>query len=191
MESSLLAAMSTTTQAESTRPKTPLSTDPDPVPIGKLRRARLGRRIAIAALVLFVLAGIAGVFGYRTGEVSATGGGYSMRLSYPSVGRPGMPIQWILHLHRDGGLPPTITIGTSIGYVDLLDLNGIAPGPDSETTTADQGLWTFTTPHADEMTISVDAFISTNAHRGVSAVTSVMQGGTPLVQVSYHTRVAP
>ena len=183
--------MSTTSQAERTRPKTPLPTDPEPVPIGRLRRARLGRRIAIVALVLFVLAGVAGVFGYRTGKVSATGGGYAMRLSYPSVGRPGMPIQWILHLHRDGGLPPSVTIATSIGYVDLLDMNGIEPEPDSETMTGDRVLWTFTTPEADDMTIVVDAFVSTNAHRGASAVTSVMEGGAPVVQVSYHTRVAP
>jgi hypothetical protein len=183
--------MATTTQAERTRPKTPLSTDPDPVPIGRLRRARLIRRMMIAALVLFVLAGLAGVFGYRTGEVSASGAGYSMRLSYPSVGRPGMPIQWILHLHRDGGLPATVTIATSIGYIDLLDMNGTEPAPTSETTTAGRVLWTFSAPKADDMTILVDAFISTNAHRGASAVTSVIEGGAPVVQVDYHTRVAP
>ena len=183
--------MSTTTEAGRTRPKTPISTDPDPVPIERLRRARLVRRIAIGALVLFLAAGLAGVFGYRTGEVSASGGGYSVRLSYPAVGRPGMPIQWILHLHRDGGLPPTVTLATSIGYIDLLDMNGIEPEPDSETTTADEVLWTFSTPDADEMTVLVDAFVSTNAHRGVSAVTSVLEGGTPVVRVAYHTRVAP
>ena len=43
----------------------------------------------------------------------------------------------------------------------------------------------------DDMTIVVDAFVSTNAHRGASAVTSVMEGGAPVVQVSYQTRVAP
>ena len=84
-----------------------------------------------------------------------------------------------------------MTVATSIGYIDLLDLNGIEPGPDSETTNAGQVLWTFSTPDADDMTISVDAFISTNIHRGASAVTSVIEGGAPVVQVAYHTRVSP
>ena len=70
-------------------------------------------------------------------------------------------------------------------------MNGTEPAPDSETTTAGRVLWTFSAPEADDMTILVDAFISTNAHRGASAVTSVIEGGAPVVQVAYHTRVSP
>jgi hypothetical protein len=102
-----------------------------------------------------------------------------------------VPIQWILHLRREGGLPPKVTIGTSVGYLDLLDFNDLEPSPDATTTTGDRVLWTFSTPPGDEMTILVDAFISTNAHRGAAAVTSVVQDGAPIAQVSYETRVAP
>jgi len=168
-----------------------LPTGPEPVSIRQLRRARTGRRIAVTILVAFVVAGLGGVFGYRTGTVERSGGGYDLRLSYPAVGRPGVPIQWILHVHRDGGLPREVTIATSIGYLDLLDLNGIEPEPNATTTTADEVLWTFTAPEGEDMTVILDALVSTNAHRGVRAVTKLVKGGAEVVSVSYETRVAP
>lgn len=176
---------------EDRRPSTPLPTEPERFPTRRLKRDRAIRRVIIGILALFVIAGLFGVFGYRTGEVTASGGGYHLGLSYPLVGRPGVPIQWILHVHRDGGLPAKVTLATSIGYLDVLDMNDIEPAPDSTTTTRGRVYWTFSSPGGQEMTITIDAFISTNAHRGSSAVTSVIEDGRPVASLSYRTLVSP
>jgi hypothetical protein len=113
------------TSSTTERPRTPVPTDPEPVPIRRLRLARAGRRLSIAALAVFVGAALFGGFGYRTGTTSATGGGYRLELRYPAVGRAGQSVQWILSIHRDGGLPKTIRLATSLGYFDVFDLNDV------------------------------------------------------------------
>lgn len=178
-------------RTEDPHPSTSPPTDPETVPLRRLGRARAVRRITITALAFFVVAGIFGIFGYRTGSVSASGAGYELELSYPSVGRPGVSIQWILHIHHDGGLPSKLTVATSIGYLDILDMNDIEPQPEATTTTGSSVLWTFSAPSGDDMTILVDAFISNNAHRGAAATTSVIESGVAMAEVSYQTRVAP
>jgi hypothetical protein len=179
------------TTEERSRPSTPLPTDPERFQTRRLKRDRAIRRVIIAILALFVVAGLFGIFGYRTGEVTASGGGYDLSLSYPLVGRPGVPIQWILHIHRDAGLPAKVTLATSIGYLDVLDMNDIEPQPDSTTTTQGRVYWTFSSPGGTDMTITMDAFISTNAHRGSAAVTSVIESGRPAATLSYRTLVSP
>jgi hypothetical protein len=181
----------TTATRDRKPPTTPLPTDPDRVPSRRLRRDRAVRRVAIAALAVFVLAGLVGVFGYRTGSLTASGGGYELRLSYPLVGRPGVPVQWILHVHRDGGLPSKLTIGTSIGYFDLLEMNSIEPEPSGMTSVSGRVLWTFDTPGGEDMTILVDAYVSPNARRGASATTAILEDGAQAVSLSFRTRVAP
>lgn len=181
----------TTSTRDPKRPTTPLPTDPDRIPIRRLRRDRAVRRVAIAALAVFVVAGLVGVFGYRTGSLTASGGGYQLRLSYPLVGRPGVPVQWILHVHREGGLRSKLTIGTSIGYFDLLEMNSIEPDPSAMTSVSGRVLWTFDTPGGEDMTILVDAYLSPNARRGASATTTVFEDGLPVASLAYQTRVAP
>ncbi|MFB3739362.1 MAG: hypothetical protein ACE14W_10425 [Candidatus Velamenicoccus archaeovorus] len=183
--------MSTTKDRARAGPATALPTDPEPPSFRQLRRARAGRRLTVGVLTLFVLAGLAGVFGYRTGEAVASGGGYELRLSYPRVSRPGLPIQWILHVHRDGGLPPKLTLATSVGYLELLDVNDLQPQPDASATTGTSAVWTFATTGGEDMTIALDAIVSPSAHRGASAVTAVLEGGQPVVRLRYGTTVMP
>jgi hypothetical protein len=187
--------MSRVTVATSTRSlaprRRPLPTEPEHVPLPRLRRARAFRRAGIVGLVILVVLGLSGVLGYRTGSVAASGGGYELRLSYPAIGRPGVPVQWILHIHRDAGLPKQLTIGTSLGYFDILDMNDVEPQVSSATSAAGRVLWSFQTPGGTDMTILVDAFVSVNAHRGATATTAVMQNGRPVAQVTYETWVAP
>lgn len=168
----------------------PLPTDPDATELPRLRRARAGRRVGIGALILVVAAGLTGFLGYRTGHVSAGGGGYAVSLSYPLVGRPGMPIQWILRVHRDGGLPPHVDVATSLGYFDILDFNDVEPQPASTAQASGRVVWTFATRGSD-LAVTMDAYVATNAHTGTSAVTSVLEDGRPVVSVAYTTRVAP
>jgi len=179
-----------TTSTSEPRPA-PLPTEPEAPGLPTLRRARAARRVGIGVLVVIVAAGLTGFLGYRTGHVDAAGNGYELSLSYPLVGRAGVPIQWILHVHRAGGLPAKLDVATSNGYFDILDMNDVEPQPDATTERDGRVVWTFTTTGAPDLTISIDAFVANNAHTGDSAVTSILEGGRPVASVSYRTRVAP
>jgi hypothetical protein len=173
------------------RPRTPLPTDPDRIPVRRLRLARAGRRGSIALLAIFVAIALVGGFGYRTGTASAAANGYLLDLRYPAVARAGQSIQWMLSIHHDGGLPKTLVVSTTAGYFDTLDFNDIEPQPESATADTEDVIWTFETPPGDDMTITVDALVATQAWRGATAETSVLEGGVPVVTISYTTRIAP
>jgi hypothetical protein len=73
---------------------TDLRTEPVDVSVAELRRERLGRRVVLGVLVVFLAAGAFEVFGSKTDQASATAAGYTLTVSYPSVTRPGLPIRW-------------------------------------------------------------------------------------------------
>jgi len=89
----------------------------------KLRRARLGRRILLGAMIAFVGLGLAGVLGQRTATVTARSNGYELAVTYGSVVRPGVPIRWNVNVHRDGGFQGPIDVEVSRHYFDLFDTN--------------------------------------------------------------------
>ena len=110
-------------QGEKTASTPSRSTAPDRVSEQKLRRARLGRRILLGAMIAFVGLGLAGVLGQRTATVTARSNGYELAVTYGSVVRPGVPIRWNVNVHRDGGFQGPIDVEVSRHYFDLFDTN--------------------------------------------------------------------
>jgi len=166
-------------------------TAPEPVQAGRVRRARLLRRIGLGVVSFVVLAGALGVFGIRTRTVSASGGGYTMVLRYPATDRSDQPVHWVLSVERPGGFSGPVDIGVSQSYLDLLDLNGIEPEPSASTTDGAFVVWTFDPPDGNVLRVSLDANIQLNAHFGAGAVVAVLDHGSPVVSVHYRTWVAP
>jgi hypothetical protein len=173
------------------RPKTPLPTEPERPSVRTLQLARIIRRVAIALLALFVGIALFGGFGYRTGTISTSGGGFRLDLRYPAIARPGQSVQWILSIHRDGGLPESVQVATTVRYLDTFDFNDIEPSPDAATTDATDVTWTFTAPPGEDMTIFIDALVATQVWRGADARTSVVEDGVPVATLAYATRIAP
>jgi hypothetical protein len=138
-----------------------------------------------------VVLGLAGLFGYRTGTVSAAGDGFRIELSYPRFARPGQSVQWILHVHREGGLPRRLGVVTTTGYFDTFDLNDIEPQPDASTGTDGSTSWTFVTDGGTDLTVTMDALVATSLWRGSTATTSLLIHGERAVTVTYTTRVYP
>ncbi|MFL5737037.1 MAG: hypothetical protein ACJ76P_06845, partial [Actinomycetota bacterium] len=92
------------------------STDPGGLSPERLRRDRLGRRVMIAVLVAFVALGAADLLGSKTSVVSATGGGYTLTVTYPSVTRPGLPMRWEFEVRHPGGFSGPISIATTFDW---------------------------------------------------------------------------
>ena len=171
---------------------TTTSTLPEPRSAEHVRRARNQRRIGLAVLVLFVLAGAAGTFGTRTGESSASGGGYTVTVTHPAVSRPGHAIRYEVEVTKPGGFDGPIHMRFSSAYFDLFDENSFGPAADSETTTGAYDIYEFAPPPGDTFIVSSDTRIEPARQRGEKGEVSVLDdSGRPVVTVKYRTRIFP
>ena len=156
-----------------------------------MRRARAVRRVFMALLAVFLLLGLSGTLGVRTGTVSATGGGYELTVTYGRVSRPGLPTPWGFEVHRPGGFDGPITVSTSSEYLDLFDENGFDPEASKVTATPDVVIWEFEPPPGDTLAVSLDARIEPAAQWGRAAETSILEDGRPVVTARYKTWILP
>ena len=161
---------------------------------GDVRRARNGRRVGLALLALFVLAGAVGLLGTRTATTSASGSGYELTVTYPSISRSGHAVKVEVEVRRPGGFDTSepIRLRMLSRYFDLFDENGFTPQPDAETT---DGPWTydeFVPPRGEVFTVSVDTRIEPAKNRGERGeVTLVDEQGRAVLTVSFRTRLMP
>jgi hypothetical protein len=167
------------------------ATAPPEIPIGRLRRARMLRRIGLGVVGAFVLAGSIGAFGIRTGTVTGSGGGYDLSLAYPLTDRSSMPIHWVLTVRRPGGFGKSVDVGLTRSYLDLLDINDIEPEPSGSRDVGDMVVWTFDPPVGDTLVVSLDGQIQMNTLFGSGATVSVLEGQRPVASLHYRTWTAP
>lgn len=168
------------------------STLPEQRSPGEVRRARNQRRVGLVVLILFVLAGAIGTFGTRTGEASASAGGYTVTVTHPKVSRPGHAIRYEVEVKRPGGFDGPIRMRFSSAYFDLFDENSFGPAAESESTTGAYDLYEFAPPPGDTFIVSSDTRIEPARQRGEKGEVSVLDdGGRPVVTVRYRTRIFP
>lgn len=159
--------------------------------LGQAKRGRLARQVLVLGLFVFVVLGAIGVFGVKTSTVSATGGGYTLTVTYPHVIRPGLAIGWEARVTRPGGFDGPIDLATTLGYFSLFDFNNLQSLPESVTNRGELVVWQFQAPAGDTLIVSMDARLAPAVQKGGSATTSVLIHGVPVVSVHYETRVMP
>lgn len=156
-----------------------------------VRLSRLGRRLLLAIIAVFVLLGVTSVLGPHTSTRETSGGGYDLKVVYPSVTRPGLAVRWILFIHRTGGFEGPIQVATTGTYFNLFDFNGLDPVPSTSTTSEDLSIWEFDPPPGETLRITFDGRLEPARQHGSAATTSILEGGLPVVSISYRTRVMP
>jgi len=166
-------------------------TDPGDRPPAKLRRDRVGRRVLVALLVAFVAVGAVDLLGSRTSVVSATGNGYTLTVTYPSITRPGLPVRWEFEVRHPGGFDAPVSIATTFDYLHLFDVSNLEPEPASSTATGGQLVYRFDPPPGAAFRVAMDGNTESGEHELPSVTSSVLVGGRPVVSVSYRTRVVP
>ena len=181
--------MASTASTADSKPK--LSTIPPILSGPRLRREHAARFVLIVGLAGFVVAGAFGLFGVRTGSVTASGGGYRLTIQYPAVVRPGLAIRWELRLSHSGGFDRPIRIDTTLGYFDLFDFNNLQALPSSVTNQGYNTVWVLDPPRGDALVVDLDASVSPSVQKGTTATTTVFVGGMRQVSVTYETRVMP
>jgi hypothetical protein len=172
-------------------PNDATSTAPERLPEPRVRKQRFLRRIELAVLALFVLAGVIGMLGSKTDVVSATASGVTLTVTYPSVTRPGLPIRWEFDLHRDGGFDAPVELRTTFDYIHLFDISNFEPEPTSSTGTGTELIYVFDRPDGEDFRVSMDGNTEPGLHEVPTAETSFVENGAPVVSVEYLTVVVP
>ena len=171
----------------------PTSTAPEEVSLTRVRRVRMVRRLFVLCLTVFLLAGLAGVFGVKSTTVQASGGGYDLEVTYAKSARPGLGVPWTVEVTHDGGFDDNVVVSTTSSYFNLMDENGFDPDPESTWSSGEDVVWEFKQPEGDTLTIDLDARIGPAVQTlwPPKATTSVLVDGERVVSVTYQTRVWP
>jgi len=175
-------------------PATHTVIDADTQSRAEAARGRVVRRIAVGAMALFVIAGLAGLFGYREGSVQSTAGRYRLTVEYPRVTRGGLASEWFLLFERLDGEPlaPSIDVRSDSSYFVLFDENGLRPDPAESWQDGDQLVWTFEPPPGStRFEVSFDARLQPNARGWRSGSTAVVIGDQTVAEVEYTTVMFP
>ncbi|MGI8686858.1 MAG: hypothetical protein ACR2MO_17505 [Acidimicrobiales bacterium] len=160
--------------------------------MGRAVRARFIRRLFVVALSVFLLAGLLGFLGVRTGTTSAEGGGYQLEIRYAKVARPGLSVPWAVTIRHPGGFDGPVTLATNATYFDLLDENSFDPEPMSTTSDGERLIWEFEPPDGgDTMEVSLDTRIGPNIQLGTSGTTEILEDGKTVVTATYKTWIMP
>jgi hypothetical protein len=171
---------------------TVLATTPEDVDLARVRRARAARRFGVTLLVIFLAGGLAGLYGVRSREVTATGNGYELTVGYAAISRPGLAAPWSLTVRKDGGFGgQPVSVQVSSEYIDLLDDLDIQPEPSTSRSASGTTVWEFEPPDGDTLEVSLDARVGPGVQRGKRATAAVLVDGNPVVRVAFRTVVMP
>jgi hypothetical protein len=166
-------------------------TEPDRVTERELVRGRAVRRVLLAVLVAFVLAGVTGLLGPKTATATATANGYTFAVTYPEVTRPGLPVRWEFVAAHAGGFSGPVTITFPLDYLHFFDLTNIEPDAEASVAGRDEIAYRFPRPAGEAFRVSFDATAEAD-YRSLPPVTAwLADGGRRVVGVTYSTRMMP
>ena len=159
---------------------------------GPEAKAVWGRRVFVAALLLLVVAGIAGFLGVRSASTTATDGDYELTLEYADIARAGIDVPWQVTVTRAGGYDQELILAVTGDYFDIFETQGFAPDPSAATRDADTLYLTFDAPQGEVFTVSYDAYIQPSSQQGRDGSVSVLgPEGQPTATVDFDTWLWP
>jgi hypothetical protein len=168
------------------------STIPPAPDIHLLHRGRLIRRAFLLLVFLALILALTTRLGVHSSTVAASGRGYSMRVTYAAVTRPGLDTPLVIELTHPGGFTGPVTFAVSAQYLDLFDKNG-GLDPDPSQSSSDEAFvyWTFDPPSGNTLRVSLDAILAPSQEWGKRGIVRLVNGDTPVVGVTFRTWVMP
>ncbi len=171
-------------------PSTTAPPDADPT---RVRRRRTLRRFFFCLLTLFLALGLAGGFGPRTAEKSATGEGWEVSVTYPRVTRPGLGARVTFEIRRPGGFDLPVVLAVESSYLEAFDESTVEPEPVESTADASRSIWTFAAPTAgDTLVVDVSGRVEPGAQlEQLSGRASLLVADRPALSVRWKTFATP
>ncbi len=168
------------------------STIPEPDDVTHVARAHRLRQAFFVALTLFLLAAALGAFGVRSRTVSASGGGYTLSVTYGNVSRPGLATPWSVEIIKPGGFDGPVTVALASKFFDAFDENGFEPDAVSSTSDGEWTVLEFDPPEGDTLALSFDAGVEPAVQfKRVRGGSRILEDGKPVVEVTYSMWVVP
>ncbi|MGO4383059.1 hypothetical protein [Specibacter sp. RAF43] len=96
------------------------------------RGGRIGRRVVLGALTVFIAAALFHAFGADT-STSATTGDYEVTVDYPVIGRAGLPASVTVRVHGAVPLAAPVRISVQKTYLESFNVDHVSPSPGAET----------------------------------------------------------
>jgi hypothetical protein len=157
-----------------------------------VRRGRNFRRAGMSAILVLVLAGLAGLFGIRSVTDSSSGAGYRLEVKHAQVTRAGIAVPLHLRVEHRGGFSEPITIAMSAALPERFDFQNWYPNPSKETASPDFVYYEFDPPPGDVLQVSLDARTSPDQNGSAGRYqVRVLDGSTTLTTVGFRMWVAP
>jgi hypothetical protein len=166
-------------------------TAPEQVPLSRFVRGLWIRRIAIGFLCVVLLVALSSYLGARTATASASGGGYTLTVTYPRITRPGLPIRWEYTVTHAGGFDGPVRLATTFDAIHLFDVSNFEPEPSSSTGTSDHLIYAFDPPPGDSLRVSMDGNTEPGMNEVGDVTTSLLVDGSAVVSVTYRMVVIP
>ena len=163
----------------------------------EIRRRRRRYGLTTAALSLLMALGVVDALGWIDAYgvdddvVSAEGGGYELRVRYPSVSRPALASPFEIVVTRPEGFDVPVEVAVDRAYLEMWDENGLVPAPSTERSTGRWVVWEFEPPDGTTLTIWYDARIEPAVQSGRPGAVAVLDGDEHVVAVEFDTRVLP
>lgn len=159
-------------------PTTGQSTLENVLTIRQTTAGRIGRRVVLGVLSVFLVLALAQYFGSETSRtVSASG--YQVTVEYSPAGRAGMPSALVVSVQADKPIAEPVVIAVSETYLDALSVDNVSPEAESENYTTGFLELNYNPPHEKEFEVHLrGSWESGNA-----------TGASGSVRVSIGTRV--
>lgn len=174
--------------SDTTSPPGPSTLEPDGHPtvstgsMQSLRAAERGRwwrRAAGLAIFVFVVAGLANVWGPRTEVVRSRGELHQIEVAAPRVTRGGLPAGWQLTVQRIDGAPLAreIDVEVDLRHLAIFDQHATDPTPAETWTDGDTVYWRFDVPDGiTRFTVTIDGRIQPDMRWRRQGTTTVRIG---------------
>lgn len=157
------------------------------MPPGKL--GRLGRRAGVGLLVLITAAAGVDLLGPRTGNASATGGGYELAVEFPQISRAGEPAPLVVDITSEDAFDDAVQVRFCGEFFEHLDFQAWYPSPSAEASEAGWIVYEFDPPPTGRaFRIALDARTAPGQLGGRDACeVSVLEHEEPVVTTTWST----
>lgn len=150
------------------------------------------RRLGVALMCLALVTAATGWLGVHSRTVTATGDGYTLRVTYALVARSGLDVPLQLRISASEPITGDVVVAISADYFRMFESQGFYPQPSDTVADADTVYFTFSPPpRGNTMVIDYDAYIQPSAQQGKRATISVITAGVQRVSTTINTTLMP
>jgi hypothetical protein len=149
------------------------------------------RVVILSVFLLFVIAGLLGLFGVKTAHAQSTASnGVHVELTYPRIARPALAIPFAVHITNLERVSSDVVVRIRSSYLAMFDENGMSPEPADETDDGEWTTWVFDRPPSGVLDVSLDTRVEPGVQwRRDGAV--VVRTDDSQTRIDFRTWIAP